>query len=131
MLEYQCIDKEVYNMNTDKIYAQNIASEYAPKDDSKIVALKKLDKKAKLPAEIFTYSFGIIGALVLGVGMCLSMKIIGDQSTLMEILGIIIGLIGIVMVGVNYPIYKKMLENGKKKYAYDIIRLAKEISEEE
>lgn len=102
-------------MNTDKIYAQNIASEYAPKDASKIVALKKLDKKAKLPAEIFTYSFGIIGALVLGVGMCLSMKIIGDQSTLMEILGIIIGLIGIVMVGVNYPIYKKMLENGKKK----------------
>lgn len=131
MLEYQCVDKEIYNMNTDKIYAQNIASEYAPKDDSKIVALKKLDKKAKLPAEIFTYSFGIIGALVLGVGMCLSMKIIGDQSTLMEILGIIIGLIGIVMVGVNYPIYKKMLENGKKKYAYDIIRLAKEISEEE
>ena len=118
-------------MNTDKIYAQNRASEYAPKDDSKIVALKKLDKKAKLPAEIFTYSFGIIGALVLGVGMCLSMKIIGDQSTLMEILGIIIGLIGIVMVGVNYPIYKKMLEKGKKKYAYDIIRLAKEISEEE
>ena len=118
-------------MNTDKIYAQNIASEYAPKDDSKIVALKKLDKKAKLPAEIFTYSSGIIGALVLGVGMCLSMKIIGDQSTLMEILGIIIGLIGIVMVGVNYPIYKKMLEKGKKKYAYDIIRLAKEISEEE
>lgn len=118
-------------MNTDKIYAKNIASEYAPKDDSKIVALKKLDKKAKLPAEIFTYSFGIIGALVLGVGMCLSMKIIGGQSTLMEILGIIIGLIGIVMVGVNYPIYKKMLENGKKKYAYDIIRLAKEISEEE
>lgn len=49
----------------------------------------------------------------------------------MEILGIIIGLIGIVMVGVNYPIYKKMLEKGKKKYAYDIIRLAKEISEEE
>ena len=43
MLEYQCVDKEVYNMNTDKIYAQNIASEYAPKDDSKIVALKKLD----------------------------------------------------------------------------------------
>lgn len=102
-------------MNTDKIYAQNIASEYAPKDDSKIVALKKLDKKAKLPAEIFTYSFGIIGALVLGVGMCLSMKIIGDQSTLMEILGIIIGLIGIVMVGVNYPIYKKNVRKWQEK----------------
>lgn len=117
-------------MNTDKIYAQNIASEYAPKDDSKIVALNKLDKKAKLPAEIFTYSFGIIGAIVLGVGMCLSMKIIGNQTTLMVILGIIIGIIGIVMVSINYPIYKKMLENNKKKYAYDIVRLAKEITEE-
>lgn len=117
-------------MDTDKIYAQNIASEYAPKDDSKIVALKKLDRKAKLPAEIFTYSFGIIGALVLGVGMCLSMKIIGNQTTLMVILGIIIGIIGIVMVSINYPIYKKMLENNKKKYAYDIVRLAKEITEE-
>ena len=117
-------------MNTDKIYAQNIASEYAPKDDSKIVALKQLDRKAKLPAEIFTYSFGIIGALVLGVGMCLSMKIIGNQTTLMVILGIIIGIIGIVMVSINYPIYKKMLENNKKKYAYDIVRLAKEITEE-
>ena len=117
-------------MNTDKIYAQNIASEYAPKDDSKIVALNKLDRKAKLPAEIFTYSFGIIGALVLGVGMCLSMKIIGNQTTLMVILGIIIGIIGIVMVSINYPIYKKMLENNKKKYAYDIVRLAKEITEE-
>lgn len=42
-------------MNTDKIYAESIANEYAPKDTSKVVALRKLDKKAKLPAEIFTY----------------------------------------------------------------------------
>ena len=62
--------------------------------------------------------------------MCLSMKIIGNQTTLMVILGIIIGIIGIVMVSINYPIYKKMLENNKKKYAYDIVRLAKEITEE-
>lgn len=75
---------------------------------------KEIRQKAKLPAEIFTYSFGIIGALVLGVGMCLSMKIIGGQSTLMEILGIIIGLIGIVMVGVNYPIYKKCQKMARK-----------------
>ena len=37
-------------MNTDKILAEAIAKDYAPKDNSKIVALKKLDKKAKLPA---------------------------------------------------------------------------------
>ena len=44
-------------MNTDKIFAESIAKEYAPKDSSKIVALRKLDRKAKLPATIFTYTW--------------------------------------------------------------------------
>ena len=57
-------------MNTDKIYAERIATEYAPKDDMKIKQLKKLDNKAKQPANIFAYSFGIISAIILGVGMC-------------------------------------------------------------
>lgn len=118
-------------MNTDKIYAESIAKEYAKKDDSKVIALKKLDAKAKLPATIFTYTFGIIGALVLGVGMCLAMKVIGGGTTTMVVLGIIIGLIGILMVSINYPIYKKILAAGKNKYAYDIIKLAKEISDKE
>ena len=42
-------------MNTDKIYAEQLANEYAPKDTSKVVALRKLDAKAKLPANVFTY----------------------------------------------------------------------------
>ncbi len=115
-------------MNTDKIYAESIAKEYAPKDSSKIVALRKLDKKAKLPATIFTYTFGIISSLVLGTGMCLAMQVIGS-GTIGMITGIIVGIIGIVGCSVNYPIYKKMLENGKKKYAYEIVELAREISE--
>ena len=56
-------------MNTDKIIAESIAKEYAPRDNSKIVALKKLDNRAKLPAIIFAYSFGIISSLVVGIGM--------------------------------------------------------------
>ena len=115
-------------MNTDKIYAESIAKEYAPKDNSKIVALRKLDAKAKNPANIFTYTFGIISALVLGTGMSLAMQVIGSGITGM-ILGIIIGIIGIIGCCVNYPIYKKLLENGKKKYAYEIVELAREISE--
>ncbi len=116
-------------MNTDKIYAEAIANEYAPKDTSKVVALKKLDKKAKLPANIFAFSFGTMMALVLGAGMCLSMKVIGNGGTAMMIVGIIVGIIGIIGVSVNYPIYRKMMENGKKKYAFEIMTLAKEISE--
>ena len=115
-------------MNTDKIYAESIAKEYAPKDSSKIVALRKLDKKAKMPATIFTYTFGIISSLILGTGMCFAMQVIGSGNVDM-IIGIIVGIIGIIGCSINYPIYKKMLESGKKKYAYEIVELAREISE--
>lgn len=117
-------------MNTDKIYAEAIANEYAPKDTSKVVALKKLDRKAKRKANIFGYTFGVLMALVLGVGMCLSMGVISDGSNFMMIVGIIVGIIGIVGVSINYPIYKKLLKDGKNQYAFEIMQLAKEISEE-
>ena len=112
-------------MNTDKIYAEHIVNEYSKKKESKVIALKKLDSKAKRPAEIFAYTFGIIMSIVLGLGMCLSMKVIGDAF----VLGIIIGIIGMIGVGINYPLYKKILESSKEKYSYDIIKLANEISE--
>ena len=116
-------------MNTDKIIAEAIAKDYAPKESSKIIALKKLDNKAKLPATIFTYSFGIISALVFGTGMCLAMQVIGSGLAGM-VLGIVVGIVGLAGCGVNYPLYKKMLEKGKAKYAYEIVELARQISEQ-
>lgn len=116
-------------MNTDKIIAEAIAKDYAPKESSKIIALKKLDNKAKLPATIFTYSFGIISALVFGTGMCLAMQVIGNGLAGM-VLGIVVGIVGLAGCGVNYPIYKNMLEKGKAKYAYEIVELARQISEQ-
>ena len=116
-------------MNTDKTYAEKIASEYAPKETRKVVALKKLDNRAKLPANTFANTFGIIMALLLGVGMCLTMNVIGDGSTVFMVIGVIVGIIGIVGVSVNYPIYKKILNNSMKEYSADILALAKEIAE--
>lgn len=116
-------------MNTDKIYAEQIANEYAPKDTSKVVALKKLDNRAKLPAQIFTYTFGIASSLITGAGMCLSMKVIGSGTTGAMVIGIVLGIIGLILMGVNYPIYRKMREKGKQKYAFEIIQLAKEITD--
>jgi hypothetical protein len=123
------IKEEDLYMNTDKIIAESIAKDYAPKESSKIVALKKLDNKAKLPATVFTYSFGIGSALVFGTGMCLAMQVIGSGLAGM-ILGIMVGIAGLVGCGINYPIYKKMLEKGIAKYAYEIVELARQISEE-
>ena len=116
-------------MNTNKIYAEHIANEYSANKKSKVIALKKLDKKAKLPANIFVYTNGILMSLILGLGMCLSMGVIGNGKFIA--LGIIIGIIGIVGVSTNYFSYKKILKESKEKYAQDIIRLANEISEEE
>ncbi len=57
------------------------------------------------------------------------MKVIGDGSSAMMIVGIIVGIVGILGVSINYPVYRKLLESGKKKYAFEIMELAKEISE--
>ena len=54
---------------------------------------------------------------------------IGSGTVGSLVLGIIVGIIGMVGMGINYPIYKRILENGKKKYAFEIMELAKEISE--
>ena len=111
----------------DTVYAERIASEYTPKSTTKLVALKKLDKKAKLPAEIFAYTFGVIGALLLGVGMCLCMGQIGGGLAFAMPLGVVVGVVGIAVVAVNYPLYQKLLATGRKKYAFEIMELAKEI----
>ena len=106
-------------MNTDKIYAEQLANEYAPKNHSKVIALRKLDARAKLPATVFTYSFGICTALIT----------IGSGSTAMFVLGVLIGIAGLAGMGLNYPLYKHLLAKGKQKYAFEIMELAKEISE--
>lgn len=114
-------------MNTDKLYAESLAKEYAPKDSSKIRELRRLDNRAKLPATIFAYTNGITATLVAGLGMCLAMQVIGGGVGL-TILGIALGCLGFADVAVNYPIYKKLLEKGKKKYAFEIVELARKIS---
>ena len=116
-------------MNTDKLYAEHLANEYAPKDTSKVVALRKLDVRAKLPATVFTYTLGVLSALVLGVGMCLTMKVIGSGSSAAFVFGIVLGVLGLSGMSVNYPLYRKLLAKGKQKYAFEIMQLAKEISE--
>lgn len=113
--------------NLDKIYANKIAEEYAPKKTSKVIRLQKLDHKVKSPVLISSYSIGIAGALLLGSGMSILLSDFGPSGTLGTILGITLGLVGIIICGVNYPLYKKILKRRKEKYAFEITSLAKEI----
>lgn len=116
-------------MNTDKIYAEQLANEYAPKDTSKVRALRRLDARAKLPATVLTYTFGIVAALVTGVGMCLSMGVIGS-GTGMFAMGVILGVFGLLAMGINYPLYRRLLQKGKQKYAFEIMELAKQVADQ-
>ena len=117
-------------MNTDKAYAEKIASEYAPKEARKVAALKRLDSRARRPAYVFAYVFGTAAALLLGVGMCLSMKVIGDGGTAAMAAGVVLGVLGIIGVSLNYPLFRKILESSMKRYSADILSLAKQIAEE-
>ena len=109
--------------NDKDFLVEQIRTKYTEKEDSKIDKLRALDKKVSAPAEAFAYSFGIIGALVLGAGMSFAMKVIGDSMAM----GIVIGLLGILMVSVNYPIYKKLRASRRKKYAPEIMKLSDEL----
>lgn len=96
------------------------------KKESQFNELCKLDEKVKRPAEIFAFSFGTAGALVLGTGMCLAMQVLTTAAFAMP-LGIVVGLLGIGMVSANYFIYKAILKFRKKKYATRIIELSDKI----
>lgn len=106
------------NNQTEKV--QKIREQYAEKTQTKFDELRELDTKVKRPAQTFAYTFGSIGALVLGTGMCLAMKVIGNMMPL----GIVVGVIGIGMVSVTYSLYEAVLKARKKKYSKQIFELS-------
>lgn len=116
--------------NTEKVYAEQIAAEYSPKTTSKAVALRKLDNKVKKAPKIASITFGTVAMLIFGTGMCLAMKVIGAGTAAAMAAGIAIGVAGMALMAVNYPLYKKFLNARKKKYAFEIVELARQITDE-
>ena len=107
------------NDSEKQAYIERMKSKYVKKDNSKLEQIRELDRRATLPAVITAYTLGVIGALVFGAGMCFAMKVIGDSVAL----GVILGIAGICVISVNYPLYRKNLEKGKKKYEKEILSL--------
>ena len=99
---------------------------YEPKTKTKYDELIALNRRVELPAYIFAYTFGVIASLVLGLGMCLAMQVIGTGALFMA-LGIVIGVIGIALVSANYPIFLAIMKSRKKKYAEKVIALSDEL----
>lgn len=113
-------------MENQNKYIMKVRDSYSPHTCTKLDELKELDKKGKKPALIFAYVFGSIAALVLGVGMCLAMQIIGTSvisSTVFITVGVMIGCVGIALCIGNYFIYNAILKSRKKRYGSQIINL--------
>ena len=117
------------NKNDQEFLVQKIRTQYTEKEHSQLDALKELDTKVKRPANVFAYVFGSISAIIMGSGMSLVMTDIGTQFGMTETMvpGIVIGVIGMVMAIVNYPMYKKILASRRKRYADKIIALSDEL----
>ena len=115
--------------NDQDFLVQKIRTQYTEKGHTQLDALKELDSKVKIPANIFAYVFGSISAIIMGGGMSLVMTDIGSTIGVEKPMtpGIVIGVIGMIMAIINYPAYKGILSARRKKYADKIIALSDEI----
>ncbi len=119
------------NRNDAEFIVQKIRTQYMEKDSSEkeLDMLRELDAEVKCPANVFGYVFGSIGAIVMGAGMSLVMTdigtVIGMENAMVP--GIVIGVVGMIMAIVNYPIYKKILASRREKYADRILQLSEKI----
>jgi len=121
------------NSNDQKFMAEKIRSEYIQKKTTELDELRALDAKVKRPANLFAGVFGTVSVLVMGSGMSLIMTDIGDMLDISNSMavGIIIGIIGMGMALINYPIYKKILKGRREEYAAEIMQLSDRIVKEE
>lgn len=119
--------------NDSQFLVQKIRTQYTEKQHTELDELKALDAKAKRPANVFAYTYGSVSAIIMGAGMSLVMTDIGATIGLASAMvpGIAIGILGIGMALSTYPIYKKILNDRRKKYASQIMKLSDKIMQGE
>ena len=104
-----------------------IKKKYMPPQEDKMEQLRKLDKSVERPGTIISLVLGIIGTLLMGTGMSLVM--VWQERYLIP--GIVIGVIGIVILVMAYPVYKKITQIQRNKIAPQILALSAEIEKQQ
>ena len=117
------------NRNDQQFMAQKIRAQYMEKTPSELDALRELDANVKRPANVFAYTYGSISAIIMGAGMSLVMTDIGAAIGITSALvpGIAIGVLGLGMALLTYPMYKGILNSRKKKYGAEILAISEKI----
>lgn len=105
-----------------------IRKKYLPKEADKMQQLRKLHAVPSQKAQAASIAVGVIGALVMGTGMSLAMTDIGAAlGSLALVLGIVVGIVGMVLVALAYPLYNRVLKKQREKIAPEILRLSDEL----
>lgn len=102
----------------DQKRAEAIRRQYISREDNKIEQLRKLDSKVKAPGRILAGVMGVAGTLVMGAGMSLVMV----WSNM--VLGLALGIPGLAVALLAYPLYTLVTNGRKKKYTAEIMRLS-------
>lgn len=103
---------------------QEIRKKYMPKEESKFEELKRLDYQVQTSGMIQSLSIGIVGFLLLGLGVCMAAKIVGESI----ILGVLLGIIGFAVMLLAYPVYRSIFAKTKEKLAPRILELTAELT---
>ena len=116
-------------MKDTEFMVEKIRSQYTEQAHTELHELKALDAKVKKPAYAFGYTYGSIGAVIMGAGMSLVMtdigKVIGLTSALVP--GIIVGLAALVLVALAYPVYNRTQKKERERIAPQILKLTDEL----
>lgn len=118
------------NRSNQREMAEKIRGRYEERRPTDMDALRALDARVKTPVNVFSYIFGSISAIIMGCGMSLVMtdlsKTVGIGADPM-ILGTAIGVVGLVLALINYPLHKRLMRSRKQKYAQEILDLSDRI----
>ena len=107
---------------------EEIRKKYLPKEEDKMEQLRRLHSIPTRKAQAASLSVGIIGTLILGTGMSLCMTdLAGFLGGTAMFIGIPVGLVGMVLVALAYPLYNRVLKKQRQKIAPQILALTDEL----
>lgn len=110
---------------------KRIRQKYQIQEEDGMTKLRKLDASATSKATSTALVLGVIGTLLLGTGMSLIMSdlpaILGMTGNSYIVVGVVIGLIGILLAALAYPMYSRVLKRERDKIAPEILRLTEEL----
>lgn len=103
---------------------KKIRDKYLPPDEkeSKMERLRRLDASVTKKGTVVSIIVGILSALVMGTGMSMCMVMEG-----LMIPGIAVGIVGMVGVGLAYPIYSRITRKERERLAPEILKLTEDL----